>query len=67
MTTEIKSLALSRKLGEKIVIGQDIRITVIKVEGSRVILLVRAPADVPVNREEIFNQKIEEYGEVLPQ
>lgn len=46
-------LVLSRKLGEKIVIGEGIVLTVVKVDRNQVRLGVEAPADVPVFREEI--------------
>jgi carbon storage regulator len=46
-------LVLSRKLGEKIVIGQDIVLTVIEVTGNRVRLGITAPDDVPIFREEL--------------
>ena len=50
-------LVLSRKRGEEIVIGNDITVTVLAVDGDRVKLGIAAPAEVPIHREEIF-QKI---------
>jgi len=50
-------LVLSRKCGEVLVIGNDITVTVLAVDGDRVKLGVAAPAEVPVHREEIY-QKI---------
>jgi len=46
-------LVLSRKLDERILIGDDVEITVIEIKGDRVRLGISAPADVPVDREEI--------------
>jgi len=46
-------LVLSRKLGESIVIGNGITVTVIEVHGERVRLGFSAPADVPIHREEL--------------
>jgi carbon storage regulator len=46
-------LVLSRKLGEKIVIGGNIEITVVKIDRNQVRLGIEAPHDVPVFREEI--------------
>jgi carbon storage regulator len=46
-------LVLSRKSGEEIRIGQDIRITVIEVRGNRVRLGFTLPDDVTVMRSEI--------------
>jgi len=51
-------LVLSRKLGEVLVIGNDITVTVLAVDGNRVKLGVAAPAEVPIHREEVY-QRIE--------
>ena len=48
-------LVLSRKLLEGIVIGNDIRITVVKVERNHVRLGIEAPGDVVVVREELLH------------
>lgn len=50
-------LILSRRVGEEIVIGRDIRVRVTKVHGNRVRLAVEAPAVVPIHRGEIFTQR----------
>jgi carbon storage regulator len=52
-------LALSRKRGEAIVIGNGIRVIVLATDGGRVKLGVVAPAEVPVHREEVY-QRIED-------
>jgi carbon storage regulator len=46
-------LVLTRKAGEQIVIGGDIRITVSAVKGDRVKLAISAPPQVKVNRAEV--------------
>lgn len=46
-------LVLSRKKSERIVIGDEMTITVIEIRGDRVRLGIDAPRDVPVHREEI--------------
>ncbi len=46
-------LVLSRKVGERILIGQDIAITVVRVSGGGVRLGIEAPNDLPVVREEL--------------
>lgn len=46
-------LVLSRKRGETIVIGDDIVITVLKIQGRNVRLGIEAPDDVPVHRKEV--------------
>ncbi len=49
-------LILSRKQGERIVIGPDIELTVVAIRGERVQLGFHAPKEVAVHREEIFGQ-----------
>jgi len=52
-------LILTRKIGESITIGEDIKITVLGIHGRQVRLGVIAPPKVVVHREEIF-KKIQE-------
>ena len=47
-------LQLSRKTGETIVIGDDIRVTVMQVAGGSVRVGIEAPRSVPVYREELW-------------
>lgn len=47
-------LILTRKLGESIAIGDQIRISVLGIRGRQVRLGIDAPADVVVHREEIY-------------
>ncbi len=49
-------LVLSRREGESIVIGNDIVITVVEVKGGQVRVGIKAPRDVQVHREEIFEE-----------
>lgn len=53
-------LILTRKLGESITIGDDIKITVLGIHGRQVRLGVIAPAKVVVHREEIYHKIQEE-------
>jgi carbon storage regulator len=46
-------LVVSRKPGERILIGDKIAVTVVKVAGGAVRLGVEAPAELPVMREEL--------------
>jgi carbon storage regulator len=46
-------LVLSRKEGERIVVGRDILITVIESRGNRVRLGISAPQEIPINRQEV--------------
>ena len=49
-------LVLSRKCGERIVIGPNIELTVVDIRGSRVRLAVDAPRDVSIHRQEIYQR-----------
>lgn len=49
-------LVLSRKIGERIVIGEDIVISVLGLHGSRVRLGVTAPQEVSIQREELHDR-----------
>ena len=46
-------LVLSRKLGETVVIGDHIRLTVVAIRGTQVRLGITAPADLSIQREEL--------------
>lgn len=50
-------LILTRRIGETIVIGGNINVTVLGVKGNQVRLGVKAPKEVPVDREEIALMK----------
>ncbi|MBM4195938.1 MAG: carbon storage regulator CsrA [Gammaproteobacteria bacterium] len=58
-------LILTRRVGETVVIGDDVDVTVLAVKGNQVRLGVKAPRDVTVHREEIF-QRITEERENAP-
>ena len=47
-------LILTRKLGETITIGDDIRITLIDIKGKSIRLGIEAPQNVTVHRQEIY-------------
>ena len=49
-------LILTRRIGEKVVIGDAIQVIVLGVKGNQVRIGINAPADVTVHREEIFNR-----------
>ena len=49
-------LILTRRVGETVVVGDNISVTVLGFKGSQVRLGIEAPTDVSVHREEIFNR-----------
>lgn len=49
-------LALSRKMNESIMLGNDIEITVLEIKGDQVKLGVNAPKSVPIYRRELYLQ-----------
>ncbi len=48
-------LILSRHTDEKVIIGDDIEVQVISIRGDKVRLGFKAPKDIPVHREEVYN------------
>ena len=55
-------LILTRKVGESLLIGDDVEITVLSIRGSQVKLGVNAPKEIAVHREEIY-QRIKALAE----
>lgn len=49
-------LILTRRVGEAVVIGEDVTVTVLGVKGNQVRIGVNAPKTVSVHREEIFDR-----------
>ncbi|AMV40082.1 carbon storage regulator CsrA [Planctomyces sp. SH-PL62] len=56
-------LVLSRKALQSVMIGSDIRITVIRVEGNQVRIGIEAPKDVRILRGELIDDARDEFGE----
>ncbi len=54
-------LVLSRKIGESIVLGRDIEISVLEVQGGEVKLGISAPREVVILRKEII-QEVEDHN-----
>ena len=53
-------LALTRKVGESIIINNDVEVTILDVKGDQIKVGNNAPKTVPIYRKEIFNQIKEE-------
>ena len=52
-------LVLSRKESEKVILGDDIVLTIVRVSGDRVRLGIQAPKDMLILRHELENQSLE--------
>jgi len=56
-------LVLSRRVGEEIIINENIRVTVVAVKGDRIRLGIEAPRNVAVDRAEVHERRIQ-FAEV---
>lgn len=57
-------LILTRRINETLIIGDDVKITVLNIQGNQVRIGIDAPKSVSVHREEIYNKIQEEKGVV---
>jgi carbon storage regulator len=49
-------LVLTRKVNESVMIGDDVKITVVEVKGDQVKLGITAPRNIAVHREEVYEE-----------
>lgn len=58
-------LVLTRKQGESVIIGDNIKVTILQIQGSNIRVGIEAPNEISVHREEIFNKIQEGKNEVI--
>jgi carbon storage regulator len=56
-------LVLSRKLGQRVKVGPDVRVTIVKIDRNSVRIGIEAPDDVTVYREEIVPLEQDQQNE----
>lgn len=60
-------LILTRRIGETIIVGDDISVTVLGINGNQVKIGINAPRDISVHRQEIFDLIQQEKQAALEQ
>ena len=60
-------LALSRKVNESIMLGNDIEVTILEIKGDQVKIGIKAPKNVSIFRKEIYLQIEEENKKAAEQ
>jgi len=58
-------LVLARKIGQSVIIGRDIKVTVLEISGDTVRIGLQAPQSLEIYREEIFKEIMEENASAI--
>ena len=58
-------LVLSRRIGQQIMIGQDITIKIVDVQGENVRIAIEAPKEIKIYRGEIYKAIVEENKQAI--
>ena len=53
-------LILTRRIGEKIIIGENVTVAILGVKGQQIRIGIDAPRDISVHREEVFQTILKE-------
>lgn len=53
-------LVLARRVGEKLTIGDNVKVTVVRIKGGEIRLSIEAPLDIKVHREEVYQRILKE-------